>query len=102
MKRYSPLLYEEAEKLYKAGEYSECIQIAMDAHQKACLDAEEEWQELIKGPPSELARMTEMWDTTTRKYLKYEDYIKSHDWHDDIPPAPLNLAEKAKRKLKKT
>ncbi len=99
MNHYSPALCEEAEKLYTEGKYSECLQLALDAHERAGLDAQEKWQELVKNPPSLLASMTKMWDTTTQKYLKYEDYIKSHNWEDDIPSAPLRIAQKAKKKL---
>lgn len=101
MKRYFPSLCENAEKLYSKGKYSECLEVALDAHEKAKLDAQEEWRELIKGPPSKLASMTKMWDTTTRQYLNYKDYIKSHNWEDDVPPAPFRIAEKARKKLGK-
>ncbi len=99
MKHYSPSLCEEAKKLYSEGKYQECLVVALDAYEKARLDAEEEWKDLFENPPSGLASMTEMWDTTTQRYLPYQTYIKTHNWEDDIPPAPLNIAEKAKKKL---
>ncbi len=99
MKRYSPSLCEKAEKLYSEGKYSECLEVALDAHEKAKLDAQEEWRELIKGPPSKLAGMTKMWDTTTQQNLNYDEYIKCHNWEDDYPPGPLRIAEKARKKL---
>ena len=34
-------------------------------------------------------------------YLSHDEYIKSHNWQDDIPPAPLSIAAKALRKLAK-
>lgn len=101
MKRYSPSLCEDAEKLYSESKYSECLQVALDAHEKATKDARKEWEELLKGAPSELAKLTKMWDTTSQKYLTYDDYIKSHNWKDDIPPAPLRIATKALRKQAK-
>jgi len=101
MKRYTPSLCEKAEKLYSEGKYSECLEVALDSHEKAKLDAQEEWQALIKTPPSGLASQTKMWDTTSQKYLGYDEYIKSHNWEDNIPPAPLRIAEKARKKLEK-
>lgn len=95
--RYSPHLCIEAEILFSEGKYSECLQKALEAHEKARQDEYEKWQEFINNPPSELARLTKMWDTTTQKYLNYEDYKKYHNWEDDIPPAPLKIATKAKK-----
>ncbi|MDO8621521.1 MAG: hypothetical protein Q7R31_04565 [Candidatus Levybacteria bacterium] len=100
-KHYSPSLCALSEKLYSEGKYSECLEVALDAHERAKLDAQEEWRELIKGPPSKLASMTKMWDTTTQQNLKYDEYIKCHNWEDDILPGPLGIAEKARKKLGK-
>ncbi len=101
MKHYSPFLCTLSEKLYSEGKYSECLEVALGAHERAKIDAQEEWRELIKGPPSKLASMTKMWDTTTQQNLKYDEYIKCHNWEDDIPPGPLVIAEKARKKLGK-
>lgn len=101
MRRYNPELCLEAEVLYKQGKYKECLQVSLDAHEKAKLDAQEEWQELIKKPPSVLASQTKMWDTTSQRYLNYEEYIKSHNWEDDIPPAAMRMVEKARKQLGK-
>ena len=101
MGRYYPELCIEAEALYKQGKYEECLKVSLNAHEKAKLDAQDEWQELIKNPPSGLASLTKMWDTTSQRYLGYKEYIKSHYWEDDIPPAPMRLAEKARKKLRK-
>ncbi len=101
MKHYSPFLCALSEKLYSEGKYSECLEVSLDAHERAKLDAQEEWRELTKYPPSKLASMTKMWDTTTQQYLKYDEYIKRHNWEDDIPPGPLEIAKKARKKLRK-
>lgn len=86
--------------MYKEGRYEESLAIALGAHEKAKLDAEEEWKKLLQVPPTELAKFTKMWDTTTQKYLSYDEYIAQHNWEDDIPPAPMRIAEKSRRKLK--
>jgi hypothetical protein len=104
MKQYHPSMSDKAEQLYTEGKYINCIELAIEAHNKAKQDAEEEWEKLLKGDfPSKLAKMTSMsmWDTTTQQYLTYDDYIKAHNWHDDIPPGLLRIAAKAMRKLAK-
>ena len=101
MKQYDPQMCVEAEALYKQGNYEACLKLALEAHEQAKADAQEHWREMQKGPPTPLAALTTMWDTTTQRYLKYDEYLKSHNWEDDIPPGPMNIAEKAKKKLSK-
>lgn len=91
----------DAEALYKEGKYEACLKLALEAHEKAKVDVIENWQEMQKGPPTPLAALTKMWDTTTQKYMTYDAFLKSHNWEDDIPPAAMRIAEKAKKKLVK-
>lgn len=101
MKQYSPLLSLKAEELYFQGNYSECVKLALEAYSKAKNDCEQEWNEMLKGPPTELAKLTVMWDTTTQKSLRYDEYLQVHNWEDDIPPGPLRIAVKSLRKQTK-
>lgn len=101
MKHYDPTMCEDAERLYSEGRYSDCVVLALNAYQLARSDAEDNWKEMLKGPLSELAALTLMWDTTTQRNLRYDDYLKFHNWEDDISPAPLVIAAKALRKQAK-
>lgn len=99
--KYNPQQSVDAEALYKQGKYDDSLKLALQAHENAKTDALEHWEEMLKGPPTELAKLTVMWDTTTQRNLKYDEYLKVHNWEDDIAPGPMNIAAKARKKLDK-
>jgi len=94
MKRYNSQMCIDAETLYKQGKYEECLKLALEAHELAKQAALDHWNEMLNGPPTELAKLTVMWDTTTGRNLKYGEYLRIHNWEDDIAPAPMRIAEK--------
>lgn len=101
MKQYNPQICVDAEVLYKQGRYEDCLKLALDAHEKVKADALKHWQEMQKGPPTKLAKLTVIWDTTTQPNLKYDEYLKCHNWRDDITPGPMSIVEKARKKIDK-
>ena len=98
---YEPCLCAYADLFYKKGDYQKCIEVAETIQNRAVAHAEQEWNKMVRGEVSDLAKQTKTWDTTTQRYLEYKDYIKLHNWRDDAPPAPLGIRTMAYRALGK-
>lgn len=96
MKKYDPQLSINAENLYKRGELDKALSLALEAHELTKQEALDQWNEL-KNNPSPLAKLTKVWDSTTQKYVSYDEFIKIHNWEDDIAPAPIKIACKCLR-----
>lgn len=96
MKKYDPQLSIDAENLYKRGELDNALSLALNAHELAKQEALDRWNEL-KNNPSPLAKLTKVWDSTNQKYVSYDEFIKIHNWEDDIAPAPIKIACKCLR-----
>ncbi len=96
MKKYDPQLSIDAENLCKRGELDKALSLALNAHELAKQEALDRWNEL-KNNPSPLAKLTKVWDSTSQKHVNYNEFIKIHNWEDDIAPAPLRIACKCLR-----
>lgn len=100
MRKYDPQLCVDAENLYNQGQFDKALSLALEVHELARREAFERWDS-TKRNSSPLAKQTKVWDSTNQKYVNHTEFIRMHNWKDDIAPAPLRIACKCLRSLAK-
>lgn len=101
MNSYNPELCVKADMLYKEGKYEDALKLALSLHKLAVEEAKNKWH-LTVNESTDLFKKSQIWDSTSEKYVDYDTFIKIHNWQDDIAPAPIRIAAKSLRALAKT